>query len=288
MKKLLTSLVAVGLLVSSLSADAKTEKTNKESIAQAKKEARNESHLVKEAIKAVAYTQEALFALQKGDTKKAKEALKKASGELTLILNAPKAPYLLPVDIRIQAVQFLGDEKKIKALVEEAKKLVDENRLPEARQVLNTLRSEIVIKTINLPLASYPQAIALAARYLNEGKTKEAEDVLKMALSTLVEIDTIIPIPLVEAQGLVEKASQLVKTDKKEALVYLEEAKKALQRAQLLGYVSKSSTTYKMLEDAIDKLMSEIKKGNKTGGLFEDLIKKLKEFKEKAITSTRG
>jgi tetratricopeptide (TPR) repeat protein len=288
MKRILSAILAAGLLATTTLADSKTEKTNQESIEQAKKEARAGNALVKEAVKAIAYTEEALFALQKGDIEKAKKALKEASGELTLVLNAPNAPYLLPVDIRVQAVQFVGDEQKIKELVEEAKKLVDQNRLPEARQVLNTLRSEIEIKTINLPLASYPQALALAAKYLNEGKTKEAADVLRMALSTLVEIDTIIPIPLIEAQGLVKKAEELLPKDKKEALVYLKEAKKALEIGKMLGYLSKSSITYKMLEEQIDKLMSEIEKGHKTKSLFEDLLKKLEEFKQKAITTIRG
>ncbi|MEO1942519.1 MAG: YfdX family protein [Campylobacterales bacterium] len=288
MKRILSAILATGLLVTTTLADSKTEKTNRESIEQAKKEARAGNGLVKEAVKAIAYTEEALFALQKGEVDKAKEALKKASGELTLVLNAPNAPYLLPVDIRVQAVQFVGNEQKIKELVEEARKLVDQNRLPKARQVLNTLRSEIEIKTINLPLASYPQALALAAKYLNEGKTKEAADVLRMALSTLVEIDTIIPIPLIEAQGLVKKAEELLQKDKKEALVYLKEAKKALEIGKMLGYLSKSSITYKMLEEQIDKLMAEIEKGHKTKSLFEDLLKKLEEFKQKAITTIRG
>ncbi len=283
MKKLLISALAAGLMTSAFAADAKTNEVSKNAVVKAEQKAQA-TQLVKEAIRAIQYTQDALIYLNANKIDKAKEALKKAIGELAVVLNAPNAPYLLPVDIQIEAYQFQGKFEDIKKMVTQAKLLVAENKLPQAREILNTLRDEIVIKTINLPLATYPAALQLAIKYLNEGKVKEAKDVIAMALSTLVEIDTIIPIPLVKAQALVEQAAKIVKKDKKQALRYLEEAKYQLKLAETLGYTSKSDTTYKMLEKAIEKLEREIKANHKTGGLFEELIQKLKEFKEKAIT----
>jgi tetratricopeptide (TPR) repeat protein len=284
MKKLLTSLVAASVLVtSSFAADAKTNAVSKNAVVKAEKNAQS-TQLIKEAIDAIQYTQDALIYLNGKKTDKAINSLKKAIGELSVVLNSPKAPYLLPIDVQINAYQFQGDIKKIKALVKEAKSLIAQNRLPQAREVLNTLRSEIVIKTINLPLATYPAALNLAIKYINEHKISEAKDVLAMALSTLVEVDNIIPIPLVKAQALAVEASKIIHKDKKQALRYLEEAKKQLKLADALGYTSTSATTYKMLEDQITKLESEINKGHKTGSLFSDLISKLKEFKEKAIS----
>jgi tetratricopeptide (TPR) repeat protein len=284
MKKILTSALAAGLLVSSaLAADAKTNEVSKNAVVKAEQKAQS-TQLVKEAIRAIQYTQDALIYLNAKKIDKAKEALKNAIGELAIVLNAPNAPYLLPVDVQIEAYQFQGKLEDIKKMVAQAKLLVAENKLPQAREILNALRDEIVIKTINLPLATYPAALQLAIKYLNEGKIKEAKDVLAMALSTLVEIDTIIPIPLVKAQALVEQAAKIVKKDKKEALKFLEEAKYQLKLAEALGYTSKSDTTYKMLESAINHLEKEIKLHHKTSGLFQELIQKLKEFKEKAIT----
>jgi len=285
MKKLLTSaLVASVLVTSSFAADAKTNNVSKNAVTKAEQKAQNETKLVKEAIKAIQYTQEALLYLDKNNVEKAKEALKNAVGQLAIVLNAPNAPYLLPVDIQIEAYKFAGKLEDVAKLVAQAKILVAENKLPQARELLNTLRDEIVIKTINLPLATYPAALNLAIKYLNENKVKEAKDVLAMALATLVEVDTIIPIPIVKAEALVLEASKIVKKDKNEALKYLEEAKYQLALAQTLGYTSKSDTTYKMLRDAIVNLEKEIKANHKTEGLFEKLLKKLKEFKEKSIT----
>ncbi len=284
MKKLLTSMIAASLLVtSSFAADAKTNQVSKNAVVKAEQNAQSATKLVKEAIRAIQYTQDALIYLNANKKDKAIESLKKAVGELAIVLNAPNAPYLLPVDIQMEAYQFNGKLSDVAKMVDEAKILVAKNKLPQARTILNALRDEIVIKTINLPLATYPAALNLAIKYINEGKVKEAKDVLAMALSTLVEVDTIIPIPIVKAEALVKEASKIVKKDKKEALKYLEEAKYQLKLAETLGYTSKSSTTYKMLKDAINNLEKEIKANHKTGGLFEELIKKLKEFKEKAI-----
>jgi len=284
MKKILTSVVVAGLLASSaFGADKKTEAVSHNAVVKAEQKAQN-TQLIKEAIRAIQYTQDALMYLNNKKVSKAKDSLKKAVGELAVVLNSPNQPYLLPVDVQIEAYQFVGDVNKIDTLKKQAKKLLEENRLPQAREVLNALRSEIVIKTVNLPLATYPAALNLAIKYINENKIKEAKDVLAMALSTLVEVDNVIPIPLIKAQALVQEASKIISKDKKEALRYLEEAKHQLVMAQALGYTSTSETTYKMLADAINHLESEIKKGHKTGSIFTDLINKLREFKEKAIS----
>jgi len=285
MKRILTSIVAAGLLTSAaFAADAKTNKISNNAVIKAEQKAQQNNQLVKEAITAIRYTQDALIYLNAKNTTKAKDSIKKAIAELSDILNRPNAPYLLPVDMSINAYQFQGDLTTIKKAVEQAKLLVAENKLPQAREVLNTLRDEIVVKTVNLPLATYPAALSLSLKYINEGKINEAKEVLTMALSTLVEIDTIIPVPLVKAEQLVIAASKEVKKDKKEAIKYLDEAKHQLVLAEALGYTSKSDTTYKMLKDAIQNLEKEIKANHKTGSLFERLIQKLKEFKEKAIT----
>jgi len=284
MKKILISAALATLMISNVfAADAKTNAVTKNAVTKAEKKAQNKE-TIKEAVKAIKYTQDALIYLDNKKTDKAKESLKKAIGELAAVLNSPKAPYLLPVDIQIDAYHFVGSEAKIKELVSKLKKLVNENKLPQAREIINSLRSEVVIRTVNLPLATYPAALNLALKYINMGKIKEAKDVLAMALSTLVEVDNIIPIPLIKAQALVEEASKIIKKDKKQALKYLAEAKNQLVIAEALGYTSRSDTTYKMLKDAITKLESEIHKGHKTGSIFNDLIQKLREFKEKAIS----
>lgn len=287
MKRILTSFALATLLVTgSFAADTKTNQVNKNAVIKAEKKAQQNNQLISEAINAIRNTQDALIYLNGKNIQKAKEALKKAIADLSDVLNRPNPPYLLPVDLNIQAYQFEGDVNTIKKALTQAKILMEENKLPETREILNSLRDEIVINTTNLPLATYPAALNLAIKYINEGKIANAKDVLNMALSTLVQINTIIPIPLIKAQALITQASKIVKKDSKQALKYLNEAKHQLILAQTLGYTSKSDTTYKMLKNSIENIEKEIKAHHKTSGLFERLIEKIKEFKEKAITHT--
>jgi len=283
MKKFLTSIALASLLAtSSFAADAKTDAVSKNAVVKAEKKAQN-TVLINEAVKAIQYTQDALIYLNGKNTQKAKESIKKAIGELSDLLNRPNSPYLLPIDVNINAYQFSGKTEDVAKLVNQAKILVAENRLPQAREILNSLRDEIVIKTVNLPIATYPATLNLAIKYLNENKLDEAKDVLAMALSTLVETDTVIPIPLIKAQALIQKASEAIKINKPQSVKYLEEAKNQLSLAQILGYTSTSDTTYRMLKEKITNIESEIRKGHKTNSLFEDLIKKIEEFKQKAV-----
>ena len=63
MKKLLTSVVVAGLLVSgSMAADTKTNNVSKNAVVKAEKKAES-TQLIKEAIRAIQYTQDALIYL---------------------------------------------------------------------------------------------------------------------------------------------------------------------------------------------------------------------------------
>lgn len=284
MKKLLSSIVVAGLLITtSYSNDIKTEDIKKESIENAKNKAHNKK-LVTEAIRALQYTQDAYIYLNAKKTDKAIQSLKKAIGELTVILNKPNAPYLLPVNITIEANEYLGSIKNISKQITDAKIALAKHQLPITRTILNSLKSEIDIKSINIPLATYPDAIKLAIRYINKNKIKEAKDVIAMALNTLVTTDTIIPIPLLKANDLVLEASKISNKDKKQTLHYLNEAKKQLKIAELLGYTSSSDTTYKMLKENIENIENKLNHNKNTNNLFNDLKSKLKEFKEKATS----
>jgi len=283
MKKLLSSIVVAGLLATnSFAADAKTEAVKHNAVIKAEK-AEN-TQIIKEAIRALQYTNDAYIYLNGHQKEKAINSLKKAIGELTVVLNKPNAPYLLPVNVTIEADEYLGTIKNIAIQIKAAKVALEKNKLPVARNILNTLKSEIDVKAINIPLATYPDAIKLAIKYINENKLKEAQDVIAMALNTLVTTDTIIPIPIVKAQNLVIAASKIATKNKKQTLRYLEEAKKQLKLAELLGYTSKSDTTYKMLADKINTIESKINHNKETKSFFDDLKAKLKEFKEKAIS----
>ena len=285
-KGFLSVIAASALLVNVANAlDKKVENVSNNAVINAKKEVKNNSHLVKQAISAIGYTNKALVYLEQNDVKKAKSVIKKAIGELADVLNAKNAPYLLPIDFKMEAYEFVSDIKEIEQIKSEIKKMINKNKLIQARRLLNRLRNEIEVKTINLPVATYPAALSLSLKYLNENKISEAKDILSMALSTLVNVETIIPISLLKAQTLVYEAKEVLKKDKNQALKYLIEAQYQLKLSKALGYTSSSDTTYKNLDDIINDLQNKITNGDKTSSIFDNLLSKLKEFKDKAINT---
>ncbi|BCD67139.1 YfdX family protein [Nitratiruptor sp. YY09-18] len=286
MKKLILSIATASLLVSGAVASVASKAESNKAVAQAKSEVKKEQKelkIVKEAVEAVALTNKVLVELDKGNKDQAIKDLEKAIGKLEVVLSVPNAPALIPIDSSIEVVDFPGTLEDIKTAIISAKALLAENKIQEARAILDTLRSEIVLKIINLPLASYPAALKLAAKFLHENRVDEAKNILNQALATFVEVDVVTPIPLLQAIHLVEVAKSEAKNDKKKALEMLTEAKKALKKAKALGYTSSSDTTYKMLDDLIEKVEKEVKGKNKAEKLFEELLAKLNEFKDKAV-----
>jgi len=284
MKKVLVSLTAAALLCTTSVMAATSAEISKNAVRSAKSEANDKQlKVVKEAVEAVLLTKTVLSDLEKKDLKNAKKDLESAIGKLEVILAHKNALLMLPIDSIVTATEYTGDLKSIKTDLELVNDLLDDGKVQEARRLLNRLQSEIDIVTISLPLVSYPQALKLAAKYLQDDKIKEAKDILKMALGTLIQNEVVIPLPLLKAEALVDAASKIAKSDKDQALKHIESAKNELKIAEALGYTSSSDTTYKILNDSIEKVEKEIKGKNRAEKLFEELIDKLKEFKEKAI-----
>jgi tetratricopeptide (TPR) repeat protein len=265
-----------------------SKKIAKKAITDAKHNAniqKDEVKIVKEAVEAVALTKDVLVAIDKKDKDSAIKTLQNAIGKLEVVMSNPKAPALIPLDSYVSIHQFVGGAKDANIAVIESVALLSANKIQEARMIVSKLQDEIDFTTINLPLASYPAALKLAAKYLQEDKLDEAKSVLIKALSTFTEITTVTPIGLIEAHDLVLAASKIATKDKNQALMYLDMAKASLKKAEALGYTSVSDTTYKMLNQAIANIEKKLKGKNKAEKLFDDLIAKLKEFKDKAINS---
>jgi hypothetical protein len=223
-------------------------------------------------------TLKAIDALQKKDTKNAKKYLSDASKYFDKALKSNPHLRLVPIENDIVAYRFGGGPKTIKASVDLAKKMLESNQVQVARELLDPLRDEIDITTHYIPMDLYPNATKIAAKLLEQGKTKEALQELVLGLSTIVGDEVIIPIPLLTAQDLVITASKLDKKKKKDALALLDQAKIELQKALLLGYTTKYSAEYKNLTKLINGIEKEIKGKNRVEKLYENLKEKFKEL----------
>jgi len=291
MKKILLSTITAVALVGGLGyakekapENATVKQVKDVAVSNAKSDAvANQQKLVQEAIDSLKASHEALMALDQGDKEAALKDIEKALGKLEVILSANEAPKLLPIKSFVTVNEFVGTSEGIKATVKLTKELLDAGKVQLARKMLAPLVSEIDITTVSLPLVSYPDALKLASTYIHSNKVEMAKEVLAIALNTFDETTVIVPIPLLKATDLIAAASDIAQKDKEKAILYLEAASESLKVAKELGYVSKSETTYKMLQDKIDEIKTEIRGKNKAGKLFDSLKEKLADFKKKVF-----
>jgi tetratricopeptide (TPR) repeat protein len=290
MKNILLSTLLSSLLLSSglyAQSEIKSVKeVNKSAVKKGTQDAlANQKRLISEAINSLKYTDEALVALNKNETKSAQKSIEKALGKLEVILAAKDAPKFLPIDSRVTMVEYVGTADDVKHTVDSVRDLLKHNKVQVARTLLNTLQSEIDITVVSLPLVTYPDALKLAAKYLHENQIDKAKSVLEVALSTFDTTTTVVPLPLLKATDLIDVSASLSKNGKKEdALKYLKAAEDELDVAEALGYVSHSDTTYKALHSAIKDVRKEIKGKNEAEKLFDKLKKELKDFKDKIFS----
>ncbi|MBA1432825.1 MAG: YfdX family protein [Epsilonproteobacteria bacterium] len=290
MKKLaLSTLLASLLLSTSLYANTaikSVKEVNKAAVNKGSQDAlASQKKLIMEAVNSLEFTNKALVALSKNDKSAAQKNIEKALGKLEVILAAKDAPKFLPIDSQVTMVEFVGGKEDVKKAVDTVEDLLDHKKVQVARQLLNTLQSEIDVTVVSLPLATYPDALRFAAKYIHENKIDKAKDILQIALSTFDKTTTVIPLPLLKATDLINVSASLSKNGKKEeALKYLAATEEQLDVAEALGYVSHSSNTYKSLHKVIKHARKEIKGKNKAEKLFDEIKGKLKDFKTKVFS----
>ncbi len=250
-------------------------------VASAKQTAQDiQAKLSQEAIEAVADTHKALTLLDQGKVDEAVKVLQDAIGKLEVVLSANPDLAYVPINVSTVAFDLVAEPDTIKKTLKEVKKLLDEGRVQDARRLLNTLQSEIDIIVEKLPLATYPDSIKLAVKYIANGKIEEAKAILSAALSSIVQDVIVIPLPIVRADILIQAASKIAKTEKEKAIELLNRAEKQLKVAKLLGYGKEYGAEYEDLLKRIEALKKEIKGKNESKKMFEDLLEKIKAFRK--------
>jgi len=230
-----------------------------------------EETLDRDAISAIEETQRAIDAINANTISEALSALERASGKVNVLLARNPATALIPVSHEV--VVFDTAPEDLDSIVEiadaaDAAMVLDD--YPAARALLYGLMSELRVRTYNLPLASYPDAIKQAARLLDEKKKEEARLVLMTALRTLVVIDQVTPLPLLLVREAINEAQARRDKDKASAQVFLETARYELDRAMSLGYAAQDPE-YKALKDEISTIQKQLKKDEDTSSLFTKL-----------------
>lgn len=141
----------------------------------------------------------------------------------------------------------------------------------------------MVLQTTSIPLATYPDAIKAVTPLIDAGQIDEAKAALQAALSTLVVTsDRVIPLPIVRAEELLEKAEILAENeertikDNEKLAKLLEEARKQLRMGELLGYGSKES--YEPMYAQLDEIGEKTAAGRGGEGWFDKIERQLAEL----------
>lgn len=217
-----------------------------------------------EAVSALALTKSALAALDEKESARALATLAEVTGKLELIVAREPTLALAPVDVCTIVHDLFANTETVEAMTDEALDALKHGEVQRARRVLALLASEIVIAVTNIPLATYPAAVKSVVPLIDQGKIEEAKAALQLALGTLVETLSVIPLPILRAKLLVKRAETLTEDGQRSEASgerlqdLLNEARQQLEMAELLGYGKKKD---------FEPLYSELKKvKEKTAG----------------------
>jgi hypothetical protein len=244
-----------------------------------------------EAVEAIRETQNALKALDDADKDGALKALERATGKLDLILARDPNLALAPNSVSEETYDLYADADKVRAARAQAEDLLVDGKIPEARQILDALRSETVISVSNIPLATYPDAIKKAVKFIDDGKLDKAKETLQTALDTLVVTDHIIPLPVVAAQDELSDAKKLSENGKRSADEnkklgeLLSNARTHLEFAQALGYGT--SQDFKDLYGELDTIKEKTLGGKSGIGFFQEIETSLDKVLESIQASNK-
>jgi hypothetical protein len=258
------------------------EKQRKETEDKAKKD------VDQDAKTAIDQTQKAVNAISENKTDEALSAIEQATGKINILLARNPNTALIPVDLAVEVIDTAPqDTAAVLEIAQDASRALDDKNYPTARALLYRLMSEIRVRTYNLPLATYPDALKEAARLLDQKQTQDASNVLLAALNTLVVVDRVTPLPLVLAQDAINQAQAKSQQDKKAAQALLETAKTQVERARELGYTGKAQE-YGALNNQISTLEKQLKGNGDATVAFSKLKEKLSAFVKRQSEQKRG
>ena len=236
------------------------------------------------ALEIVAETEKVIGLIDKNKDKEAREEMAKLIGNLEILITKDPNVVLVPLGSEYAVNDVVIDVETAKQIIKDARKAMKDGYYQTAKELLDGLTSEYNIVTTYLPVGTYPDAMKLASAKLDDKKSKEAKEILLQALNTLVIKEENIPMPVLKAEEFISLAAVAMagteKNKKDVANVLLDNADYQLKLAEVMGYGRKDKE-FKELAKAIKSLKKAVNKDEETKTMFEDLSKKIKNFKER-------
>ncbi len=302
MKRLLGAILSAALLTSPIPAKENNSQVNikqKEETAKSliqssgkrttqKVKEQEIQKIIKEAAQIYAEGNRILFLLTHNKIDEAKKSLKSLKERIARLEKQYRGKIEnLPIDVAVNEVVGITDLKQAEKLAQQVKEAVKNNDFVTARILLEALRNEIIIETVYLPIKLYKQAVDLAYEFLENGKIKNAISQLEIAVNTVEIGTTIIPEPIAVASLLVEDASKHFKDKPQQALKLLDEAKRQIKLAKILGYIRNDKDIEPLIQQ-IEKLEKAVREKTGTKEKFKSLFENIEKFKESSTqTNTK-
>ncbi|CAA6825218.1 MAG: Unknown protein [uncultured Sulfurovum sp.] len=237
----------------------------------------------KEIFDGLNLTIDAIKALDNNNSTLAQKNLGEASAIFEKVFKANPELKMIPIDIDIKIEDHQVSNENVKAITENAIRMLKEHDTQEAIALLTNLKNQINITTLYLPMAFYEMGTKVATEALKKENKIEAMDALSLGFNSMIIEESIIPIALLESQSALLSASIIEKDDKEEALKWLDIAKSNLEQARLLGYTSKYNDDYQLLSNQIHSIAKEIKGKNEVEKLYDTLKNDYNKFLDKII-----
>ncbi len=244
--------------------------------------------VVKEALAAVTQTNNAINLIHAGHAKKAVAAIKAALENTKTLLKKNPGADLFPVDESVNVHDLVTTIPQVNQAVKAANKEMTKGNYQAAAALLNNLKSEMDIVTINLPLSTYPGSLKQALSLFGKNKIQQAGQVLLGMMNSLVVNQVVVPLPILRAQVMMAESRNLFnkKEDKSKVTNLLENADYQLKLAQALGY-GNFDKEYADISKDIANVKSSVKKGNASQDIFAKLMRKTENFKNRLIKASR-
>ena len=250
---------------------------------------KQQAQIEKEAIAVVDQTNEALQYIHTGHVNKAEEALNAALDSTKSLLKKHPGAGLVPVDMNVKVQDLITTVPQVDKTVKQAKEEMAKGNYQLAADLLNSLKSEMDIATVNLPLATYPDGLKYAVDLLKKNKPKQAQQTLNQLLNSLVIHQVVLPLPVLRAEVMMNEAQTEFgnKENKEKVLNLLKNADYQLKLAQALGY-GHFDKEYAAISKEIAGAKTSVKNGSATSGTFDRLIKKTEAFKNRMMKDIEG
>ena len=237
--------------------------------------------IYQESIAVVAETQKAIAYLDDNKLDKAEKTLEYGLGKLEKVLTLAPEAVSVPIQAKTEIFSVVADKDSLKQTRDLAKKAMDAGDIQLTRDLLQDFRSEVQIQTLEIPLEAHGIAMRAALKLIDEKKYDEATAVLDEAMTSLLSIRQIIPIPLLNAELLVDKSKEAVESDPEKAIGMLKEAKQHIEIAELLGYGATFAPDYAKLYLDLDALEKKISGKENSDTAYSDLAKEVEDLRTK-------